>query len=160
MAIPPNTSYGYLDRHYLQTDIIPASVIVLLYNSGRFNRGKSYVDGIPLPNAISNTTQFNHANIALPKMGHYHELLIVSPDMHKVHHHYKLPIPTVITEIYFQFGTVFRDIQNTSQRRNCIWNWHTWEEHNELKNLLKIPFQNNVPRKDTPHKKKSFLWLE
>jgi sterol desaturase/sphingolipid hydroxylase (fatty acid hydroxylase superfamily) len=24
------------------------------YNSGRFNRGKSYVDGIPLPNAISN----------------------------------------------------------------------------------------------------------
>jgi hypothetical protein len=33
--------------------------------------------------------------------------LIVSPDMHKVHHHYKLPIPTVITEIYFPFGTVF-----------------------------------------------------
>jgi sterol desaturase/sphingolipid hydroxylase (fatty acid hydroxylase superfamily) len=32
--------------------------------------------------------------------------LIVSPDMHKVHHHYKLPTLTVITAIYFQFGTV------------------------------------------------------
>jgi hypothetical protein len=30
------------------------------------------------------------------------------------------------------------------------------EEHNELKNLLKIPFKNNVPRKELPHKKKSF----
>jgi sterol desaturase/sphingolipid hydroxylase (fatty acid hydroxylase superfamily) len=37
-------------------------------------------------------TQFNHANIALPKKWDtIMSYLIVSPDMHKVHHHYKLP---------------------------------------------------------------------
>jgi hypothetical protein len=36
--------------------------------------------------------------------------LIVSPDMHKVHHHYK-PIPTVITEYILRLGPSFRDIR-------------------------------------------------
>jgi hypothetical protein len=31
------------------------------------------------------------------------------------------------------------------------------EEHNELKNLLKIPFKNNVPRKEYPIKKNRFM---
>lgn len=37
-------------------------------------------------------SQFNHANIKLrPKVDRVLSWLIVSPDMHKVHHHYKLP---------------------------------------------------------------------
>ncbi|AUC77506.1 sterol desaturase family protein [Olleya sp. Bg11-27] len=37
-------------------------------------------------------TQFSHANIRLPKKIDVRlSYLIVSPDMHKVHHHYKLP---------------------------------------------------------------------
>jgi sterol desaturase/sphingolipid hydroxylase (fatty acid hydroxylase superfamily) len=36
-------------------------------------------------------TQFNHANIAAKKWDTIMSYLIVSPDMHKVHHHYKLP---------------------------------------------------------------------
>lgn len=37
-------------------------------------------------------TQFNHANIRLPKrVDKLLSYLIVSPDMHKVHHHYQLP---------------------------------------------------------------------
>ena len=37
-------------------------------------------------------TQFNHANIQLPKkLDHLLSYIIVSPDMHKVHHHYVLP---------------------------------------------------------------------
>lgn len=37
-------------------------------------------------------TQFNHANIKLPKkVDNILSYIIVSPDMHKVHHHYKLP---------------------------------------------------------------------
>ena len=37
-------------------------------------------------------TQFNHANIKLPKkIDKFLSYLIVSPDMHKIHHHYRLP---------------------------------------------------------------------
>ena len=37
-------------------------------------------------------SQFNHANMALPKkLDKALSWVIVSPDMHKVHHHYKLP---------------------------------------------------------------------
>ena len=37
-------------------------------------------------------TQFNHANIRLPKrIDDIISYVIVSPDMHKVHHHYRLP---------------------------------------------------------------------
>ncbi|MEO9511912.1 MAG: sterol desaturase family protein [Flavobacteriaceae bacterium] len=37
-------------------------------------------------------SQFNHANIRLPKkVDSVISWLIISPDMHKVHHHYKLP---------------------------------------------------------------------
>jgi len=37
-------------------------------------------------------TQFNHANIQLPpKVDYVLSFLIVSPDMHKVHHHYVMP---------------------------------------------------------------------
>ncbi|MCB4808871.1 sterol desaturase family protein [Tamlana sp. 62-3] len=37
-------------------------------------------------------TQFNHANIKLPrKVDDWLSYVIVSPDMHKVHHHYRLP---------------------------------------------------------------------
>src|SRR5690606_4243556 len=37
-------------------------------------------------------SQFNHANIRLPKgVDQALRWLIVSPDMHKVHHHYQLP---------------------------------------------------------------------
>jgi hypothetical protein len=33
-----------------------------------------YVDGFPIQTLSVIATQFNHANIALPKMGHYYEL--------------------------------------------------------------------------------------
>lgn len=37
-------------------------------------------------------SQFNHANIKLPrKLDKVISYILVSPDMHKVHHHYKLP---------------------------------------------------------------------
>jgi sterol desaturase/sphingolipid hydroxylase (fatty acid hydroxylase superfamily) len=37
-------------------------------------------------------TQFNHANIKLPKkLDLFLSYFIVSPDMHKTHHHYRLP---------------------------------------------------------------------
>lgn len=37
-------------------------------------------------------TQFSHANIKLPKkVDHFISYILVSPDMHKIHHHYVLP---------------------------------------------------------------------
>ena len=37
-------------------------------------------------------TQFNHANLKLPKkVDLFLSYFIVSPDMHKIHHHYVLP---------------------------------------------------------------------
>ncbi|NNK83329.1 MAG: sterol desaturase family protein [Flavobacteriaceae bacterium] len=37
-------------------------------------------------------TQFTHANIRLPKkIDYYLSLVLVTPDMHKIHHHYVLP---------------------------------------------------------------------
>lgn len=90
-------------------------------------------------------TQFNHANITLPKkLDVFLSYFIVSPDMHKVHHHYMLPytdsnygnIFSVWDRLFGTFKTLDRD--------KIIYGVDTHmkpEEHNNLANLLKIPFQ-------------------
>jgi sterol desaturase/sphingolipid hydroxylase (fatty acid hydroxylase superfamily) len=90
-------------------------------------------------------SQFNHANIPLPKK--FDRLLsyvIISPDMHKVHHHYKLPytdsnygnIFSVWDRIFGTYSYLERDkiIYGVDTHMNP-------KEHNKLMNLLKIPFQ-------------------
>ena len=48
------------------------------------------------------STQFNHANIKLPKkLDLYLSYILVSPDMHKTHHHYRLPYTDA------NFGNIF-----------------------------------------------------
>ena len=90
-------------------------------------------------------TQFNHANIALPKkVDVFLSYFIVSPDMHKVHHHYVLPytdsnygnIFSIWDRIFGTFMTMPRE-----EIRYGVDTHLKSEEHNELKNLLKIPFQ-------------------
>lgn len=90
-------------------------------------------------------TQFNHANIVLPKrLDVFLSYFIVSPDMHKVHHHYVLPytdsnygnIFSVWDRLFGTFKTLDRD--------KIIYGVDTHmkpEEHNKLSNLLAIPFQ-------------------
>lgn len=91
-------------------------------------------------------SQFNHANISLPKnLDRILSYVMVSPDMHKVHHHYVLPytdsnygnIFSVWDRLFGTFSILERDKivygVDTHQKP---------EEHNNLKNLLKIPFQN------------------
>jgi len=91
-------------------------------------------------------SQFNHANISLPKnIDRILSYMIVSPDMHKVHHHYVLPytdsnygnIFSVWDRLFGTFSILGRDkiIYGVDTH-------HKPEEHNNLKNLLKIPFQN------------------
>nr|WP_309756504.1 sterol desaturase family protein [Flavobacterium sp.] len=90
-------------------------------------------------------TQFNHANISLPKkIDTILSYFIVSPDMHKVHHHYVLPYTdSNYGNIFSIWDRLFGTFM-TLPKEEIIYGIDTHqkpEEHNELKNLLKIPFQ-------------------
>lgn len=90
-------------------------------------------------------SQFNHANISMPeRLDSILSYFIVSPNMHKVHHHYILPytdsnygnIFSVWDRIFGTFTYLPKD-----QLKYGVDTHMLPEENNELKNLLKIPFQ-------------------
>jgi sterol desaturase/sphingolipid hydroxylase (fatty acid hydroxylase superfamily) len=90
-------------------------------------------------------SQFNHANIVIPKwLDNAMSWILVSPDMHKVHHHYVLPytdsnygnIFSIWDRIFGTFMTLDRD--------KIIYGIDTHmkpEENARLGSLLKIPFE-------------------
>lgn len=91
-------------------------------------------------------TQFTHANIALPKkLDTMLSYIIVSPDMHKVHHHYQVPYTdSNYGNIFSIWDHIFGTFK-TLPREEIIYGVDTHMEtemNNKLKNLLKIPFQN------------------
>ena len=90
-------------------------------------------------------SQFNHANIVIPKwLDNTMSWVIVSPDMHKVHHHYVLPytdsnygnIFSIWDRIFGTFMTLDRDkiIYGIDSHMKP-------EENTRLGSLLKIPFE-------------------
>ena len=90
-------------------------------------------------------SQFNHANIQLPKrIDKILSYLIVSPDMHKIHHHYRLPYTDAnygnIFSIWDRaFGT-YMDFN----REKIVYSVDVFpNEHknSQVKELLKQPFQ-------------------
>jgi sterol desaturase/sphingolipid hydroxylase (fatty acid hydroxylase superfamily) len=90
-------------------------------------------------------TQFTHANIALPKqLDKVMSYVLVSPDMHKVHHHYVLPYTdSNYGNIFSVWDRLFGTFE-ALDREKIIYGVDTHmkpEEHNDLKNLLAIPFQ-------------------
>jgi sterol desaturase/sphingolipid hydroxylase (fatty acid hydroxylase superfamily) len=90
-------------------------------------------------------TQFTHANIALPKrMDKIMSFVLVSPDMHKVHHHYKLPYTdSNYGNIFSVWDRLFGTFSYL-EREQLVYGVDTHmqpKEHNDLKNLLAIPFQ-------------------
>ena len=90
-------------------------------------------------------TQFTHANIVLPKnIDKLMSYFLVSPDMHKVHHHYVLPYTdSNYGNIFSVWDRLFGTFK-TLDREKLIFGVDTHmkpEEHNNLKNLLSIPFQ-------------------
>jgi sterol desaturase/sphingolipid hydroxylase (fatty acid hydroxylase superfamily) len=90
-------------------------------------------------------SQFNHANISLPKwLDNAIALIFVSPDMHKVHHHYAQPLTdTNYGNIFSFWDRIFRTympVKNINSLRYGIDSYMKEEENNNMKKLLTIPF--------------------
>ncbi|XCF05609.1 sterol desaturase family protein [Tamlana crocina] len=90
-------------------------------------------------------TQFNHANIKLPKkLDDGLSYFIVSPDMHKVHHHYKMPYTD---SNYGNIFSVWDRIFGTFKKLDAdkiIYGVDVFpheKENSNIKDLLKQPFQ-------------------
>lgn len=91
------------------------------------------------------STQFTHANISLPKkLDVFLSYFIVSPDMHKVHHHYIMPYTdSNYGNIFSVWDRLFGTFMYLP-KEEIVYGIDTCmepENNNQLKNLLKIPFQ-------------------
>ncbi|MBU2974125.1 sterol desaturase family protein [Zobellia sp. B3R18] len=89
-------------------------------------------------------TQFNHANIKMPrKLDEVLSWVIVSPDMHKVHHHYKLPYTdSNYGNIFSIWDRLFGTFKKFD-RESIIYGVDTFPDEVEnasIKGLLKQPF--------------------
>jgi len=92
-------------------------------------------------------SQFNHANITLPKtIDNLMSWLIVSPNMHKVHHHYVLPLTdTNYGNIFSVWDRLFGTFAYVEDTKSLVYGVDTHfkpTEHSDMGSLLKIPFQN------------------
>lgn len=98
-------------------------------------------------------TQFTHANICLPKkLDKVMSYILVSPDMHKIHHHYKLPYTdSNYGNIFSIWDRIFGTF-SYMERETIIYGVDTHmdpNENNKLVSLLKIPFQKTrIPQEE------------
>jgi hypothetical protein len=126
----------------INLDISKQQILVIQYQwlgSGQVIFSLS-IDGVTYP-----FHKFNHANIPLPKsFDKFLSYFIISPDMHKVHHHYKLPYTD---SNYGNIFSVWDRLFGTCKyldREKIIYGVDTHmnpKENNQLGNLLKIPFE-------------------
>lgn len=89
-------------------------------------------------------SQFNHANIKLPtKLDKFLSYLIVSPDMHKVHHHYVLPYTdSNYGNIFAIWDRLFGTYMHL-ERESIVYGVDTFpdeKENSSISGLLKQPF--------------------
>ena len=91
------------------------------------------------------STQFTHANITIPKrLDIFLSYFIVSPNMHKVHHHFMLPYTdSNYGNIFSVWDRLFGTFMYLPKEK-IVYGIDTYmetQDHNQLNNLLKIPFQ-------------------
>jgi len=90
-------------------------------------------------------TQFNHANIKLPKgVDRFLSYFIVSPDMHKVHHHYVLPYTDSNYGNIFSFWDRLFGTYRQLDREKIVYGvdvFYNEEANGKINTLLKQPFQ-------------------
>ncbi len=94
-------------------------------------------------------SQFNHANIMLPRwLDNILSWVIVTPNMHHVHHHYVLPYTdTNFGNIFSIWDRLFGTF-STLDPDKLVYGIDTHmnpEENAQIQNLLKIPFGNYRP---------------
>lgn len=90
-------------------------------------------------------SQFNHANIVLHRpLDTFLRILIVTPNMHHVHHHYVQPYTdSNYGNIFSVWDRIFGTMQTIDQK-SIIYGIDTHlkpEENSRINNLLLIPFQ-------------------
>ena len=89
-------------------------------------------------------TQFSHANIKLPrKIDDVLSYVIVSPDMHKVHHHYMLPYTDANYGNIFSVWDRLLGTYMKLDREAIVYGVDTFPDevtNSNIKDLLKQPF--------------------
>jgi sterol desaturase/sphingolipid hydroxylase (fatty acid hydroxylase superfamily) len=89
-------------------------------------------------------SQFNHANIKLPaKADALLSWVIVSPNMHKIHHHYQLPYTDSNYGNIFSIWDRLFGTFSTMPIDQIVYGVDTYPDpaaNKSLKELLKIPF--------------------
>jgi sterol desaturase/sphingolipid hydroxylase (fatty acid hydroxylase superfamily) len=95
-------------------------------------------------------SQFNHANISLPKwIDNSLSWVIVSPDMHKVHHHFQQPLTdTNYGNIFSFWDRIFGTYVYIKDTRNLQYGIDTHlndGENYRVGRLLEIPFEEYRP---------------
>jgi sterol desaturase/sphingolipid hydroxylase (fatty acid hydroxylase superfamily) len=90
-------------------------------------------------------TQFTHANIKIsPKIDKMLSYFIVSPNMHKIHHHYKLPYTDSNYGNIFSIWDRILGTYTEMDRKKIVYGVDTFPDeikNSSLKELLKQPFQ-------------------
>ncbi len=90
-------------------------------------------------------TQFSHANIKLPKkVDHFLSYVLVSPDMHKIHHHYVLPYTDSNYGNIFSIWDRILGTYMKMDREDLVYGVDVFPDEKENSNvlsLLKQPFQ-------------------
>lgn len=91
-----------------------------------------------------------HANIQMPtSIDRALSWIFVTPLMHKVHHHYQLPLTDTnfgnIFSIWDRLFGTFAQVEDTTKLTYGIDTHMDAEENDRLSNLLKIPFQKYRP---------------
>ena len=102
-------------------------------------------------------TQFSHANIKLPKkLDYLLSFVLISPDMHKIHHHYQLPYTDANYGNIFSIWDRLLGTYIYMERERIVYGVDTFPneaENSSLKHLLKQPFQGyRRPTTDTVSK--------
>lgn len=91
------------------------------------------------------STQFNHANIKLPKkIDKILSFILVSPDMHKVHHHYRLPYTDANYGNIFSIWDRLFGTYMYLDREKIVYGVDVFpneKKNSQIKELLKQPFQ-------------------
>ena len=104
-------------------------------------------------------SQFTHANISLPqKLDTAISWILISPNMHKVHHHHTQPLTdTNYGNIFSIWDRLFKTFakSDVSGLKYGIDTHPHEEEHNNMGNLLVIPFQEYRPPTTAPQDKTS-----